>query len=168
MFRQILRMAMMMLLVGSPTTLTNLIPTVAVRLRRDFSAFLSLIRAHAVLHQASRKRNDQGQIIADIDYDYAVVRELVTDLIAEGVDATVSPTVRQTVNAVSQLVQENPDGVSVSVLSKELRLDKSSASRRATVARAKGYLKNHESRKGHPARYVLGDSLQDYSVDIQM
>lgn len=142
-------------------SLATLIPPVAVRLRRDFAAILLLIRAHAILHQTSRKRNDQGQIIADIEHDYASVRELVFDLVAEGVDATVSPTVRQTVNAVSQLVREYPDGVSVAVLGKVLRLDKGSASRRATVARNKGYLKNHESRKGHPARYVLGDSLPD-------
>jgi hypothetical protein len=146
-------------------SLASLIPPVAVRLRRDFPAILALIRAHAVLHQASRERNDQGQIIADIERDYGPVRELVFDLVAEGVDATVSPIVRQTVNAVGQLVKQNPDGVSVAVLSKELRLDKSSASRRATVARAKGYLKNHEIRKGHPARYALGDSLPD-NLDI--
>ena len=42
-------------------TLADLVPPVAVRLRRDFRAVLSLIRSHALLHQASRERDDAGQ-----------------------------------------------------------------------------------------------------------
>ena len=38
-------------------TLAELVPPVAVRLRRDFRAVLSLIRSHALLHQASRERD---------------------------------------------------------------------------------------------------------------
>ena len=34
-------------------------PPVAVRLRRDFGAVLGLIRAHALLHQATRGRDDR-------------------------------------------------------------------------------------------------------------
>ena len=72
------------------------------RLRRDFGSVLALIRAHAVLHQASRERDADGRIIATLD-DYAVVRDLVADIIAEGVGATVSPAVRETVLAVGAL-----------------------------------------------------------------
>ena len=68
--------------------LAELVPPVAVRLRRDFGSVLALIRAHAVLHQASRDRDDAGRIIATLD-DYAVVRDLVADTIAEGVGSTV-------------------------------------------------------------------------------
>ena len=75
---------------------------VAVRLRRDFGSLLALIRAHAVLHQASRARDNKGRIVATLD-DYAVVRDLVADAIAEGVGATVSETVRETVAAVAAL-----------------------------------------------------------------
>ena len=82
--------------------LAQQVPPVAVRLRRDFGSLLALIRAHAVLHQASRERDDAGRIIATLD-DYAVVRELVADTIAEGVGATVSDTVRETVEAVAAL-----------------------------------------------------------------
>jgi hypothetical protein len=46
------------------------IPPVAVRLRRDFGALLSLIRAHAILHQASRERDSEGRILAALE-DYA-------------------------------------------------------------------------------------------------
>ena len=79
--------------------LAQQVPPVAVRLRRDFGSLLALIRAHAVLHQASRARDDDGRIIATLD-DYAVVRDLVADTIAEGVGTTVSDTVRETVAAV--------------------------------------------------------------------
>ena len=80
--------------------LAKLIPPVAVRLRRDFSALLNLIRAHTLLHQATRDRDDQGRIVATIA-DYAVVRVLIVDLLSEGVEATVSPVVRETVQAVA-------------------------------------------------------------------
>lgn len=57
---------------------------VAVRLRRDFSVVLSLIKAHAILHQASRERDAEGQVVATLE-DYARIRELVSGLISEGV-----------------------------------------------------------------------------------
>ena len=42
---------------------------VAVRLRRDFSVVLSLIKAHAILHQATRERDADGRIVATLaDY----------------------------------------------------------------------------------------------------
>jgi hypothetical protein len=56
--------------------LANLIPPVAVRLRRDFSAVLALVRAHAILHQLSRPRDSDDRIVATLE-DYAVVRDLV-------------------------------------------------------------------------------------------
>jgi len=49
--------------------LAALVPPVAVRLRRDFRTVLTLIRAHALLHQASRRKDDLGRIIATTE-DY--------------------------------------------------------------------------------------------------
>jgi hypothetical protein len=142
-------------------TLAEKVPPVAVRLRRDFSAVLNLIRAHAVLHQASRDRDDQGRIVATVE-DYRVVRELVNDLVAEGVDATVPATVRETVEAVRNLVDDGDDeAVSLAPIAEELELDKSAASRRIRTAIGKGYLKNLEDRRGKPGRYVVGDPLAD-------
>ena len=80
-------------------------PPVAVRLRRDFKTVLMLIRAHALLHQATRQKDEAGRIIATIE-DYAAVRELVADLVAAGVEATVRPEVRETVAAVADLIRE--------------------------------------------------------------
>lgn len=138
--------------------LAESIPPLAVRLRRDFGAVLNLIRAHAILHQATRQRDDRGQIIATIE-DYAVVRDLVAPLIAETIEAGVSETIRETVHAVETLCPNAGSGVSVATIAKELSLDKSAISRRLRAAHDRGYLKNLEDRKGRPARYVLGDPL---------
>jgi hypothetical protein len=141
--------------------LAGLIPPLAVRLRRDFSAVLNLIRAHALLHQTNRERDDQGQVIATLG-DYRIVRELVADLVAEGVDATVSETVRETVEVVRRLVDEgDDDAVSLVPIAEELELDKSAASRRVRTAISKGFVKNLEDTRGKPGRYVPGDEMPD-------
>jgi hypothetical protein len=139
--------------------LTRRIPPVAVRLRRDVGALLALIRAHAVLHQATRGRDPGGRVIATLD-DYAVVRDLVADLLAEGVGATVSATVRETVGAVAALAEDMGE-VSARAAAVALGIDKSNAGRRLRVAADGGYLKNLEDKRGKPARWVTADPLPD-------
>lgn len=134
------------------------VPPIAVRLRRDFKAVLNLIRAHALLHQATRERNAEGRVVAAID-DYARVREIVADLLGEGVEAAVPPTVRETVAALKALHAEEGEPATITDLAKELRLDKSAAWRRVRSAMDRGYVKNLEDRKGLPARLVPGDPL---------
>ncbi len=138
--------------------LAQSVPPVAVRLRRDFGSFLALIRAHAVLHQASRARDNKGCIVATLD-DYAVVRDLVADAIAEGVGATVSDTVRETVAAVAALA--SGEGVGLRVIAEKMQLDKSNVSRRVRVAANGGYLRNLEDKRGKPGRWVTGDPLPE-------
>jgi hypothetical protein len=138
--------------------LAEAIPPVAVRLRRDFGALLTLIQAHAMLHQGNRQRDPEGRIIADLD-DYAAVYELVQDLIAEGVEATVSVNIRETVEAVARLERQHPGGVPLGALAAELGLDKSAASRRATSAIDRGYLRNDEPRSGRSARYFCDQPM---------
>ena len=121
---------------------------------------MTLIGAHALLHQASREQDDRGRITATLD-DYEVVRDLIAPLIAEGIDATVSATVRETVEAVARLLEgASEDGhAQTTAVAKELQLDHSTAYRRVRAALAKGYLRNDEARKGRPAKLRLGDSL---------
>ena len=138
--------------------LAKLIPPVAVRLRRDFGAVLSLIRAHAILHQANRQRDGEGRIIATQD-DYKVVRELVADLVAEGAEATVPATMRETIEAVKKILTAGMAEVSVARLAQELKLDKAAVSRRVRAALDRGFLRNLETKKGRPARLVVGDPL---------
>jgi hypothetical protein len=144
--------------------LADLIPAVAVRLRRDFPTVLALIEAHALLHQATRMRTPEGAVMATFE-DYSAVRELVANLISQGVDATVPKPIRETVIAVSELQSETIGGVSVANLAKKLQLDKSSASRRVSSATAMGYLKNLEDKRGRPARLLTGDPLPN-DIDV--
>jgi DNA-binding transcriptional ArsR family regulator len=145
--------------------LAELIPPVAVRLRRDFGAVLNLIRAHALLHQASRERDAEGRIVATIE-DYAAVRKLVADLVSEGIEATVPKTVRETVEAVKRLREKSKgEPVTVAELARELKLDRSAVSRRARNAKDRGYLRDLEDNPRKPSRLIPGDDLPD---DLQI
>src|SRR5829696_5102017 len=141
--------------------LAGLIPPVAVRLRRDFQAILNLIRAHAMVHQATRTKDEQGRIVASVE-DYAAVRRLVVDLVSEGVESAVPKTIRETVEVVEKrLGDSNGEAVTVAAVARELKLDNSTALRRVRAATDRGHLENLEDRKGRPARLVLGDPLPD-------
>jgi DNA-binding MarR family transcriptional regulator len=133
----------------------------AVRLRRDFSVVLSLVKSHAILHRATRERDEGGRIVATLA-DYARVRELVSGLIAEGVEATVPKRVRETVEAVDNVIGGwGEDHATNKAVAEELEIDKAAASRRVRTAIGRGYLKNLEDRKGHPARLVLAESMPE-------
>lgn len=139
--------------------LAELVPPVAVRLRRDFGAVLNLVRAHAVLHQANREKDEEGRVVADLD-DYAAIRELVADLVAEGVEATVPKTVRETVEAAKRLLEDSEsEPITTAAVAGELKLDKSAALRRVKTAIDRGHLKNLEDRRGRPARIILGEPI---------
>ena len=133
--------------------LAGLVPPLAVRLRRDFKTVLTLIRAHALLHRASRPKDEQGRVIAEIE-DYQVVRELIADLVAVGVEATVKREVREVVDMVRRLLDEGREDVRQADLKSVLKLDKSAVSRRVAEAVDAGFLRNLEDRKGRPARLV--------------
>jgi hypothetical protein len=138
--------------------LVDLIPPTAVRLRRDFGLLLSLIRAHALLHRATRECDSKGRIVAT-PQDYAVVRELVADLVGEAVQVSASKKTRKTVQAVAGLLAEGKPHATNKEIALALDLDKSATSRRVRDARTQGYLENLEEQKGRPARIVLGDPL---------
>jgi hypothetical protein len=144
--------------------LSDKIPPVAVRLRRDFSTVLALIAAHALLHRSTRAADQQGRIIAT-PADYAAVHGLVAELFAEGIEATVPPIVRETVEAVREVTVGvgvlEPQEVSLTLLAKKLGLDKNSAHHRVRKAIERGYLVNREEKRGKPARIALADPLPD-------
>jgi len=147
------------------SALAEAIPPVAVRLRRDFQEILSLLKTHAIMHQYNRNIDEHGRIIATLD-DYDVIRDIIDTIVSEGVGRTVSPTVRETVEAVRQLINESivPDREVKSVeLCQPLKLDKTAVSRRVRVAVANEYLKNNEPKSGKPHRLVLGNPMPDES-----
>jgi hypothetical protein len=134
--------------------LAQLVPPIAIRLRRDFKTMLTLIRAHTLLHQASRLRDDQGRVM--LLSRIMRPRDLVADLVAEGVEATVKPEIVETT---AHLIAGGLSEVRQTDLTAKLHLDKSAISRRVAGALDGGFLKNLEDRKGRPARLVLGDPL---------
>lgn len=138
--------------------LANLVKPVAVRLRRDFGAVLALVQTHAILHQTTRSRDGAGRIVANLD-DYEIVAELVEPLLSQGVGATVSRATRETVTAVEKLA--GPGGVQALAVASHLNLDKSSVTRRLSVAARGGWLVNQEERRGRPGRWVIGEALPD-------
>ncbi len=140
--------------------LADAIPPVAVRLRRDFRAVLNLIKAHALLHQWDREKDDRGRVIATLQ-DYEAVRELVADLLAEGLEGAVSSTIRETVDVVKRLLDAGTPDVSVLAVAHALGLDKSSASRRVNQAITGGYLQNLQEGHGRQSRLVLGAPLPE-------
>ena len=137
--------------------LGKLIPPIAVRLRRDFSLLLSLIKAHALLHRKTRAADERGRVVATLE-DYTAVRDLIADLFAEGIEATVPETVRQTVEAVKTLGGVD---VSLTVVAAKLQLDKNPTHHRVRKAIERGFLVNNETAKGRPLKLAIGDPIPD-------
>jgi hypothetical protein len=140
--------------------LARQIPPIAVRLRRDFKSVLSLIRAHALLHQATREVDERGRIVAT-DQDYVAVRDLILDVVSEGVGATVSPKTRETVAAVQALTADHRAGVPSSAVAAALGLDTSAAYRRLAEAASGGFVVNEEDRPRRPGRYIVGAPMPE-------
>jgi len=150
------------------SAIAELIPPVAVRLRRDFKAVLNLIVANAILHQATRSRDDKRRIIAKLR-DYAVVRDLVNHVVSQSVEQTIPKTIRQTVEVVGRIcskkeederrISNEPITATIKEVAKKLGLDRSAASRRVSKSLHGGYLKNLESNRGQPKRLAIGDAM---------
>jgi len=138
------------------------VPPAAVRLRRDFIAVLTLIQAHALLHRASRDTDPTGRLQATLA-DYAAVRELVDPLISAGVENSVTPEVRETVEAVEKLLADGnvlgePRAVSQGEVAAHMELDKTTVSRRVKRTISEGYLRD-ERQRGRESQLVLGEPL---------
>lgn len=150
-------------LVPYAEVLAEKIPPIAVRLRRDFGSLLGLIRAHALLHRATRDTDEHGQILATLD-DYEVVRDLIHDLISDGIGAQVSEATRETVEALAEITSDEEQYASNKQLERRLELDRSAMSRRVRKAVEQGYLVNDEDRPRKPTRLRLGDPLPEDEV----
>ena len=129
------------------------------RVRRDFRAVLSLIKTHAILHQESRGRGVQNRIVAD-RCDYNTVKDLMSDILAQGLALNVRPVVRETVEAVRQLTTRFGTATSVKSLAMELALDASAVRRRVYAALEASYLTN-AAPAGKPLEIGLGETMPD-------
>ncbi len=136
---------------------------VGVRLRRDFQLLITLVHAHAMLHQANRPSSANGRILATLD-DYAAVRELMETLVSEGLQASISSFVRETVSAVERLAGPDARAVAGYEVAAALGLDRGAISRRIQDAIDLGYIENRETRKGRPQRLVIVRKLPEDGV----
>jgi hypothetical protein len=141
------------------SALADCIPANATRLRRDFGALLNLVRAHAILHQATRQRDDDGDLIATIEGDYGPVRELVGDVIAEGVEASVTDAMRTTVEAVQAILDEGKPHASRKAVEDKLGVGRSSTYDRIRRGLLKGYLINEAGKDERGYKLVVGSPL---------
>lgn len=141
--------------------LAEAVPTKDVRMRRDFTQVLSVIRALAFMHQIRRERDERGRVVAHA-YDYAHARRLLAPVL-HVTQSAVTEEVREAVAAVRRLNEQRAGvadpGISYSKLGDELGLTRQGARYRAQAALRGGWLANAEDRNGYPARLVTGDPL---------
>jgi DNA-binding Lrp family transcriptional regulator len=93
--------------------------------------------------------------------DYETIFDLIIEVINEGVAASVSEVIRETVGAVESLFKQSGKPITVRTLAEYLRIDRSAAARRVSKALNDGYLINEETRKFHTMQLKPGDSLPD-------
>lgn len=139
--------------------LAELMPTGGTRLRRDFVTLICLVRAHAILHRATREQDEYGRLIATVEEDYKPVRELVAEVIAEGVEAGVSQAMRETVEAVTALIEEGAEHVSPAALTRRLGIGRSAAYDRIRRALMRGYLVDEATKEERRKKLVVGTPL---------
>lgn len=138
------------------------VPYEDVRMRRDFKQILTVVRAHALMHQLNRDRDAAGQIIAT-EADYRTAHRLLSGVLAVTM-TSVSDEVREAVEAVGELNEGRPDyarGVSYKELGDEIGLSRQGAHYRCRTALEGGYLANAEERDGYPAKLVTADELPE-------
>jgi hypothetical protein len=147
--------------------MVELIPPVAVRLRRDVGQVICAIKAHALLHRDQRDRDEAGQIVADIDRDYEAVRKLMNAIIAEGSGAAINPAITETIDAVvkATISMTEAGGANAKDIAKLLKLDRSAAWRRLSAACDEGYIVNLEQRQRMPGKYrASGQKVEPVNI----
>lgn len=149
--------------------LARLVYAGAIRMRRDFERFLTLIRSSTILHQATRERHKDGSIVASIQ-DYCIAYELASDLMAYGVQVAVPPGVRRLVDAVNTLTAEGQPSpgsladrptTTKTAVAQLLGVDNAQVTRWCREAEKLGYIVNLENNSRRPAHLCLGDPLPE-------
>lgn len=135
-------------------TLADLIAPNSIRLRRDFGKLMGLISAHTLLHRKSRSEK-RGELVAKIA-DYRVIWKILRRVFALGVEQSVDPVIRQTVDAVRDF---NSPTMSLEDLAKALGIDKSNAGRRYKKAEEAGFLMNRGAGVGRPHAIALANAV---------
>jgi phage/plasmid primase-like uncharacterized protein len=144
------------------STLAAKVPPKAVRLRRDVGQVIRAIKAHALIHRAHRDRDVTGAIVADFT-DYAVVKELMGDILAEVAEAKTKDSMQETVDAVKSATKglAETEGATALTVARLLKLDRSAGWRRLRSAEDAGLVVNLETTRGKPSRYRITGEVFD-------
>ena len=140
--------------------LASMVPTLHVRMRRDFRQMLTVIQTVALLYQQQRPRDKSGRIVACLD-DYRQARELLLDVFTAAASGGVTSQVRETVTALRSLYSETKSPATIKALGERLNLGKDTAWHRARRAIDLDYIVNEETRRGQPAKLVPADALPE-------
>ena len=79
------------------------VPPHLVRFRRDIQQLLTFIKASALLHQAQRKLDPDGRVVATLD-DYRLAYEVFVPILGQVTGRTVTDGVRAVINLVASRV----------------------------------------------------------------
>lgn len=140
--------------------LADVAAAAVVRMRRDFSTLLGMIEAHAIAHQATRKRDQYSRILATED-DYKAALCILAEAFAVSSGQQIKDSVRRAVTAVADLGGVGKD-VTVAEVARHLKRDRTVVTRGLKESATLGYLTNQEDKQGKPARYRSGpDSLPE-------
>ena len=155
-----------------------------VRFRRDVGSLFSFIKASAILHQAQRRVDAQGRVVATVA-DYELAFPIFSNVMAQSSGKGVPDNVREVV----KLVAERASSAAMKptkgrfqrtgtagpecevVMSSEqigtaTGIGKSAAYRAVRTALDLGFLTNNETRQGKPFRLVLKQGVDDAGTSL--
>jgi hypothetical protein len=155
------------------------IPPRMVRFRRDVGALFSFIKASAILHQAQRKLDPDGRIVAAFP-DYAVAYPIFSKILSQTSGQGVTDNVRAVVELIAERTVPTATKASggkfaragAASASAEVELSseqigtitgigKSAAHRAVRAAIDLGFLTNTETRRGKPYRLVVRQRIDE-------
>ena len=133
----------------------------SIRWRRDFSQFLNLMRAHALLRQVDRHVDERGRVECNLE-DYAVIHEVFASIMAETAGAALpqgTAEVLESIERVKVFVGADWEGASVTQIMSQLPpgLDLTGDAVRARLRRGveAGFFIVNEM--ANPKRYMAGE-----------
>ena len=118
--------------------LSEAMPAMALRARRDLTLISLLMKAHCLLHFNHRDLDDTGRLIVKDD-DYLAVRRVAGKLFDHALGNAVPPRVRA---LVAQLPERGQDGISYREAGRRLRVDHKTAANHARAAMRDGFALN--------------------------
>jgi hypothetical protein len=155
-FQQLIGMLPKKVVAPFMETVAELVPPVADRLRRDLGRVRNIVYTSALIHQYSRERDADGNIIATID-DYAVAYEIAAAPIMDSVEAGTSHVMARLISAVRELMEESGEApMTIKAVAAKISVDESVVSKQVKTAIRRGFLINLEKSTGKPAQLVLG------------